>query len=104
VAVVPPTSGRGRSRRRAPPTRCNSQVDDEDGPGLCARESEPVDTFGIDITEDDHGLALDLWHPMRPGQERRPFTAAEARAIAAELVRAAELVEAPEILCDLKRT
>jgi len=31
---------------------------------------------------------------MRPGQERRPFTAAEARAIAAELVRAAELVEA----------
>jgi len=33
---------------------------------------------------------------MRPGQERRPFTAGEARAIAAELVRAADLVEAGE--------
>jgi len=43
-------------------------------------------------TEHGHGVALDLWHPMRPGQERRSFTAAEARAIAAELVRAAELV------------
>jgi len=73
---------------------CNSHVDDEDGPGLCARESEPVESFGIDVTEDDDGLALDLWHPMRPGQERRSFTAAEARAIAAELVRAAELLEA----------
>jgi len=31
---------------------------------------------------------------MRPGQDRRPFTAAEARAIAAELLRAAELVAA----------
>ncbi len=73
---------------------CNSHVDDEDGgPGFCSRESEPVDTFGVDVTEDDHGLALDLWHPMRPGQERRAFTAAEARTIAAELVRAAELVE-----------
>jgi len=30
----------------------------------------------------------------RPGQERRPFTAAEARVIATELVRAADLVEA----------
>ncbi len=73
---------------------CNSHVDDEDGLGLCSRESEPVESFGIDVTEDDHGLALDLWHPMRPGQNRRPFTPAEARAIAVELVRAAELVEA----------
>lgn len=73
---------------------CNSHVDTEDGPGLCARESEPVESFGVDVTEDDDGLALDLWHPMRPGQDRRSFTAAELRAIAAELVRAAELVEA----------
>ncbi len=74
-------------------TWCNAHLDTEDGPGLCARESEPAPTFGIDVTEDD-GLAIDLWHPMRPGQERRSFTAAEVRAIAAELVRAAELVEA----------
>jgi len=47
---------------------CNSHIDDEDGLGFCSRESEPVDTFGIDITEDEDGLALDLWHPMRPGQ------------------------------------
>jgi len=73
---------------------CNSHVDDEEGPGLCARESEPAPSFGVDITEDDDGLALDLWHPIRPGQERRSFTAREARTIAAELVRAAELVEA----------
>jgi len=73
---------------------CNSHIDDEDGPGFCSRESEPAPTFGVDVTEDDHRLALDLWHPMRPGQERRAFTATEARAIAAELVRAAELVEA----------
>ncbi len=74
---------------------CNAHLDAEDGrPGFCARESEPVDTFGIDITEDDDGLAVDLWHPMRPGQDRRSFTAAELRAIAAELVRAAELAEA----------
>ncbi len=73
---------------------CNSHLDTEDGPGLCARESEPAPTFGVDVTEDDHGLAIDLWHPMRPGQDRRSFTADEARAIAAELVRAAELVEA----------
>jgi len=75
-------------------TFCNSHIDTEDGPGLCSRESEPAPTFGVDVTEDDHGLALDLWHPMRPGQDRRSFTAAEARAIAAELVRAAELVDA----------
>ncbi len=75
---------------------CNSHLDTEDGPGLCSRESEPVDTFGVDVTEEEDGLALDLWHPMRPGQERRAFTAAEARAIAGELVRAAELVEAEE--------
>jgi len=75
-------------------TWCNSHLDTEDGPGLCSRESEPAPTFGVDVTEDDHGLALDLWHPMRPGQNRRPFTPDEARAIAAELVRAAELVEA----------
>lgn len=62
---------------------CNSHIDDE-----------PIDTFGLDVVEEDHGLAVEIWHPMRPGQERRPFTAAEARAIAAELVRAAELVEA----------
>ncbi len=43
-----------------------------------------------------HRLAVDLWHPTRPGQDRRSFTAAEARAIAAELVRCAELVEAEE--------
>jgi len=73
---------------------CNSHVEDEDGRGLCSRESEPVDTFGIDVTEEEDGLAVDLWHPMRPGQDRRSFTAGEARAIAAELVRAAELVEA----------
>ncbi len=73
---------------------CNSHLDTEDGPGLCSRESEPVESFGVDVTEHSHGVALDLWHPMRPGQERRPFMAAEARAIAAELVRAAELVEA----------
>ncbi len=73
---------------------CNSHLDAEDGPELCARESEPAPTFGVDVTEDDHGLALDLWHPMRPGQDRRSFTADELRAIAAELVRAAELVEA----------
>ncbi len=74
---------------------CNSHIVDEDGgPGFCSRESEPAPTFGVDVTEDDHGLALDLWHPMRPGQERRSFTAGEARAIAAELVRAAELGEA----------
>ncbi len=73
---------------------CNLHVDEEDGPGLCSRGSEPVDTFGIDITEDDGGLAVDLWHSMRPGQDRRSFTAAEARTIAAQLVRAAELVEA----------
>jgi len=78
-------------------TWCNSHVDDEDG-GLCSRESEPVDTFGVDVTKDDHGLAVDLWHPMRPGQDRRSFTAAEARAIAAELVRAAELVEAEDTM------
>ena len=52
--------------------------------------------FGVDVTEHDHGLAIDLWHPMRPGQDRRPLTAGEARAIGAELVRAAELVEAEE--------
>jgi len=75
---------------------CNSHVDTEAGPGLCSMESEPAPSFGIDVTEDDNGLAVDLWHPMRPGQERRPFTAGEARAIAAELVRAAELVEAEE--------
>lgn len=34
----------------------------------------------------------DVW----PGQDRRSFTAAEARGIAAKLVRAAELVEAEE--------
>ncbi len=73
---------------------CNSHLVAEDGPGLCSRESEPAPTFGVDVTEEDHGLAIDLWHPMRPGQDRRSFTAAEARAIAAELVRAAELVEA----------
>ena len=73
---------------------CNSHVDAEDGPGFCSRESEPAPSFGADITEEEDGLALDLWHPMRPGQDRRSFTAAEARAIAAELVRAAELVEA----------
>ena len=74
---------------------CNSHIDDEDGrPGFCSRESEPASTFGVDVTEDGHGVALDLWHPMRPGQERRAFTVAEARAIAAELVRAAELIEA----------
>ncbi len=73
---------------------CNSHIDDEDGPGFCSRESEPAPTFGVDVTEHGHGVALDLWHPMRPGQDRRPFTAAGARAIAAELVRAAELVEA----------
>ena len=73
---------------------CSSHLDAEDGPGFCAWESEPVDTFGLDVVEDDHGLALEIWHPMRPGQERRSFTATEARAIAAELVRAAELVEA----------
>ncbi len=73
---------------------CNSHIDDEEGPGLCARESEPAPTFGVDVTAEEDGLALDLWHPMRPGQERRPFTPDEARAIAAELVRAAELVEA----------
>lgn len=33
-------------------------------------------------------------HAVSVPQDRRPFTAAEARAIAAELVRAAELVEA----------
>ncbi len=76
-------------------TWCNSHVDDEDGgPGFCARESEPAPSFGIDITEDDDGLAVDLWHPMRPGQDRRSFTAAELRAIAVEMVRAADLVEA----------
>jgi len=73
---------------------CNAHVDDEDGPGFCSRESEPAPSFGVNVTEDDDGLAIDLWHPMRPGQERRSFTAGEARAIAAELVRAAELVEA----------
>jgi len=73
---------------------CNSHVDTEDGPGLCSRETEPAPTFGIDVTEEEDGLALDLWHPMRPGQDRRSFTPDEARAIAAELVRAAELVEA----------
>jgi len=73
---------------------CNSHVDTEDGPGLCSRESEPVDTFGVDVTEDGHGLALALWHPLRPGQDRRSFTAGEARAIAAALLEAAELVEA----------
>lgn len=77
---------------------CNSHVDTEDGPGLCSRESEPVESFGVDVTEDDDGLAVDLWHPMRPGQERRSFTAAEARTIAAELVRAAELVEAEDTM------
>ncbi len=77
---------------------CNSHIDDEDGPGLCSRESEPAPTFGIDVTEDEGGLALDLWHPMRPGQERRSFTAAEARAIAAELLRAAELVAAEDTM------
>ncbi len=74
-------------------TWCNSHVDVEDGPGLCSRESEPAPTFGVDVTEDD-GLGVFVWHPMRPGQERRAFTAGEARAIAAELIRAAELVEA----------
>jgi len=73
---------------------CDSHIDLEGGPGVCSREREPAPTFGVDVTEEDHGLAVDLWHPMRPGQERRSFTAAEARAIAAELVRAAELVEA----------
>jgi len=77
-------------------TWCNAHLDTEDGPGLCSRESEPVDTFGIDITEEDHGLGVFVWHPMRPGQDRRSFTADEARAIAAELVRAAELVEAAD--------
>ncbi len=52
--------------------------------------------FGVDVSEHGHGVALDLWHPMRPGLDRRPFAAAEARAIAAELVRGAELVEAEE--------
>ncbi len=90
--------GRARAAMTAVTHRawCNSHVDDgEDGPGLCSRESEPVDTFGIDITEDDNGLAVDLWNPMRPGQGRS-FTAAELRAIAAELVWAAELIEAEE--------
>ncbi len=73
---------------------CNSHVDDEDGPGLCPGESEPAPSFGVDVTEEDHGLAVDLWHPMRPGQDRRSFTAAELRAIAVEMVRAADLVEA----------
>jgi len=74
---------------------CNSHVDDEDGgPGFCSGETEPIDTFGLDVVEEDHGLAVEIWHPMRPGQERRPFTATEARAIAAGLVRAAELIEA----------
>jgi len=78
-------------------TWCNAHLDAEDGgPGFCSRESEPVETFGVGVTEDDNGLAIDLWHPMRPGQESRSFTAAEARVIAAELVRAAELVEAEE--------
>jgi len=76
---------------------CNSHVDVEDGPGLCSRESEPVETFGVDVTEDD-GLGVFVWHPMRPGQDRRPFTAGEARTIAAELVRAAELVEAEDTM------
>ncbi len=75
--------------------RCNSHLDTEDGPGLCSRESEPAPTFGVDVTEDD-GLGVFVWHPMRPGQERRAFTADEARAIAAELVRAAELIEAED--------
>ena len=69
---------------------CSSHIDLEGGPGVCSRESEPAPSFGVDVTEDGHGLALDLWHPMRPGQERRPFTADEARAIAAELVEAEE--------------
>ncbi len=69
---------------------CNSHNNDDDGPGYCSRQSEPVEGFGLDVTEND----VVVWHPMRPGQDRRPFTAAEARAIAAELVRAAELVEA----------
>jgi len=56
---------------------CNSHIDDEDGPGFCSRESEPAPTFGVDVTEHGHGVALVLWHPMRPGQDRRPFTAAE---------------------------
>ncbi len=73
---------------------CNAHLDTEDGPGLCSWESEPVETFGLDVTEDDHGIGVFVWHPMRPGQNRRHFTAAEARAIAAELVRAAGLVEA----------
>jgi len=47
---------------------CNSHIDDEDGPGFCSRESEPAPTFGVDVT--DH-VALDLWHPMRPGQDPR---------------------------------
>ncbi len=75
---------------------CNAHLDAEDGLGLCSWESEPVETFGLDVTEDDHGIGVFVWHPMRPGQNRRHFTAGEARAIAAELVRAAELVEAEE--------
>jgi len=74
---------------------CDAHVNDEDGgPGFCSRESEPAPTFGLDVVEEDHGLAVEVWHPMRPGQDRRSFSAAEARAIAAELIRAAELVEA----------
>ena len=69
---------------------CNLHNNDDDGPGYCTRQSEPVEGFGLDVSEND----VVVWHPMRPGQERRPFTADEARAIAAELVRAAELVEA----------
>ena len=75
---------------------CNSHIDELGGPGFCSRESEPAPTFGVDVVEVEGETRLFLWHPMPPGQERRSFTAGEARAIAAELLAAAELVEAEE--------
>ncbi len=66
--------GRARAAMSAVTHRawCNSHVDAEDGPGFCSRESEPAPSFGADITEEEDGLAVDVWHPMRPGRTAGP--------------------------------
>jgi len=92
--VIAPTGPRLRMMARSPNSR-RLPVRLPAPPAVFFLESRSRPRrVGVDVTEEEDGLALDLWHPMRPGQDRRSFTAAEARAIAAELVRAAELVEA----------